>query len=405
MNALFSLKDRVLLRVRGLQSITLESSASTLARLPAELLLRIVSFLPAGSIACLSLTSKCYYAALSDQFDLKLQENPKEKQRFLRLLEEDLPEMMACYSCNALYSWKKQQRYLCPNQHNYTSLQRGSLWCFAHDPAFIYREMVDAFLRGFEKGPKYGPQLLELAHKCKCDGSVLNCAGKKIWRSLDARVIKGKLMLHGVHELCVSFPPLGTRPSQICLDKIVKDTLVPEIDKFSGIGCVHTGDSLPAVLLDTVQHLPGGLKDRTRCHDLLNCGHCATDLRVRIVVENNTCLRIEVEIWQSFGGRDPNNRDEMEDAHFHLPRSENKSLDPNEPPSRNLEELFKREVGESIGLPFAEVLQRRQSWLQLWNWIYSSSRTELCGYCVPRDDNATTVGTQERNLPVQCMAQ
>lgn len=85
---------------------------STLERLPVEILLRIIFFLPVSSIACLSLPSKWHYEALIDQIDPKMRDNSAEKERFLRLLEKDLPEKMLCCSCNILYRWEKWQRYL-----------------------------------------------------------------------------------------------------------------------------------------------------------------------------------------------------------------------------------------------------------------------------------------------------
>ena len=70
---------------------------------------------------------------------------------------------------------------------------------FPNDPAFIYRNMVDAFLRGFARGPLYGPQLEELGHICKSNRSLALYKGEPIDHSLDARVVMGKLLLHGVH--------------------------------------------------------------------------------------------------------------------------------------------------------------------------------------------------------------
>ncbi|KEF60135.1 uncharacterized protein A1O9_04985 [Exophiala aquamarina CBS 119918] len=83
-------------------------------------------------------------------------------------------------------------------------------------------------------------------------------------------------------------------------------------------GCAHTRDTLPAVILDALQLRVGCAGDQTRSLDLLNCGYCATDLRVRVELEcGGTCIQIEVKIWKSLGSREPDNRDETEDARFH----------------------------------------------------------------------------------------
>lgn len=165
MNALFSLKDQIISRLRCSPTSISKSSpslqvearrTSAWERMPADILRQIVSFLTASSIACMSLISKRHHETLLDHFGLEMRDNCRERARFLRLLEVDLPELMVCCSCNILYRWEKWQRYLCPNRHNHAVLERGALWCFAHEPALIYRNMVDAFLRGFARGPRYG---------------------------------------------------------------------------------------------------------------------------------------------------------------------------------------------------------------------------------------------------------
>lgn len=418
MNALLSLKDRISSRLRRLPIVACGGSplgqveatrTSTLERLPTEILLHIVSFLPESSIACMSLTSKWHHETLVGEFDPKMRDNFTEKQRFLRLLEEDLPEMMACCSCNILYRWQNGQRYLCPKRRFHVLLSRGALWCFAHKPTLIYRNMVDAFLRGFAKGSRYGPQLHELKHNCKSNGDELYQDGD-IDTSLNARIVRGKLLLHGVHKLSVSLSaqPPGTLTSQVDTSKIVPDGLVPAINKFRTIGCVHAQNTLPAVILDAFQLRVGGAGDRTRSLDLLNCGYCATDLRVRVELEcGGTCVQIEVEIWQSFGGREPDNRDETEDAHFRYECGWGHGLfDINSHPDRNLEKMFKEGVEGECGMVWSsDQVQRRQSWIQLWQWHYDPHTTRLCRYCVPCNEAGMSALIQEQASPVQCAIQ
>ena len=151
-------------------------------------------------------------------------------------------------------------------------------------------------------------------------------------------------MLHGVYKLSVSLsaksPDTLTSPGNISQN--VPDGLAPAIGKFKTVGCAHTGDILPAVILDAYELQVGCSDGRTRSLDLLNCGHCATDLRVRAELEcGGTCVQIEAEIWQSFGGRESDNRDETEDAHFYDEFRREEPFDINHPPDRNLEEMFK----------------------------------------------------------------
>jgi hypothetical protein len=197
--------------------------------------------------------------------------------------------------------------------------------------------MVDAFLRGFAKGSRYGPQFHELNDTCK-----LSHKGEYIDNSLNARVVRGKLLLHGIYKLSLSSSAQssGTLTSPGDISQDLPDGLLPAIDNFKTIGCAHTGDSLPAVIWDVYELKAGCSDGRTRSLDLLSCGHCATDLRVRVELDcGGMCVHIEVEIWRSFGGRESDNRDETENAHFYF-REE--PFDINLLPDRNLEENFQR---------------------------------------------------------------
>lgn len=228
--------------------------------------------------------------------------------------------------------------------------------------------MVDWFLRGFEKGTRYGPQLHELNHNCISDKNAmfLRKARARIDKSLDARVVRGKLLFHGVHWLSVSLSaePPETLASQVDISQInFSDRLVPAIHAFREIGCAHSRDTLPAILLDAFQLRDGCAANRTRSLDLLNCGQCATNMLIRVDVDHSgLCVQIEVEIWQSFGGRKPENRDETEEAHFNHQR---RRLDPfniSHPPDRDREEMFKRGVeGEPGSFGSPDQPRRRQS--------------------------------------------
>ncbi|EXJ53700.1 uncharacterized protein A1O5_13056 [Cladophialophora psammophila CBS 110553] len=372
----------------------------TLTSLPPELLLCLADFLPPSSVASLGFTSKYCRAVLDKRHDIRLEQDPEEKARFVQMLERDVPHMLACYSCKVLFNWRKKPKGVCPNHDNHRNLNHGSLWCYAHRPPFISRETVDAFLRGYEKGPKYGPQLAELAHECKGDGGWYPTKGEKIARRLDARVQLGKLLLHGVYTLRVALPSPPKAFSPGYVDRSFRHTLLPEIVKFNGIGCVHLRNSLPLLLIDAVHHLEGGVQ-RPICYDLINCGYCATDLRVRAVVGENACLTIELEMWRSLGGRDPATRLPLEDAHFQPADIRHDPLDISEPPSRNLEDLFNGDFGT-----IREGPQNRQTWLQVWMSVYGQEGADFWEDLVDDSDSAVTGQTRvQRRWRSQCTVQ
>ncbi|OQU96364.1 hypothetical protein CLAIMM_02458 [Cladophialophora immunda] len=381
-----------------------ENLVPLLTSLPTELLLLIVSFLPLSAVACLILTSKYYHATLADELDLRMQD-PEEKARFVRLLEKDLPHLLACYSCNILFDWRKKPKWRCPNYENHPLLNRGSLLCYVHRPTCVSREMVDAFVRGHEKGAEYGPQLHKLAHECNSDGGWYPTRGSTVARSLDARVQQGKLILHGIYRLRVPIPKHCLRPSPGYVDRTLGYSLMPEMVKFNGIGCVHLRNSLPSVLLEGVRHLPSGFEPTPLCHDLISCGYCATDLRVRVSVRDAKSLTFEVEMWRSLGGRDPATRHRLEDAHFQTPGFRSEFLELNQPPQRNLENLFNGGSGKSLGPHMWQTPQDRQTWLQVWMWADGQRNASLWADLL-RDGNAVAaVRTPWHKLSTHCVAQ
>ncbi|OQU99047.1 hypothetical protein CLAIMM_04746 [Cladophialophora immunda] len=208
--------------------------------------------------------------------------------------------------------------------------------------------------------------------------------------------------MHSVHKMSVllSAQTLGTPTSQVNINQIVLDQFVPAINKFKYIGCAHSDETLPAVILDAFQLRSGHSSDRSRCLDLLNCGHCATDLRVRVELANcaGICVHIEIETWQSLGGRESDNRDETEDAHFHFGYQRQEPFDIN-PPDRNLEEMFKEGEGvEREREDSSDESRRGQSWIQLWGWYYDTFTAQLCRYSGPCDGGGVSSRIPEQPL-------
>lgn len=413
MGSMLSLPVRILLRIWKLLNLLADKAPAkqpspTLATLPLEILLQIVSYLPAESIVCLSLTSKDYYAALSTRFAMTFTDTDM-KERFIRLLEEDVPDLMVCRGCNILYRWRRTRTFLCP-RHFYQFPTHGVAItiCPAHYPGRMYREVVDLFVRGHAKGCAYGLPLSKLAHECD---------QTNLWRAVEGRVIGGKLMVHVAAETSISTPSFdsitpdatGFRGFDLfdrftALSPFIKDTLM-EIDRFRGIGCHHSRRTLPAVILDAIMHMGNESGEKRLCHNLLNCAHCATDLRVRVEAEEEGSIGIRADVWHCFGGRDSGEEDVMVDAMFRWPYQMNTTFDPTAPPNRDLEQLYNEEAGDEGCSRSLEATEGRRSWLQLWKWGYHPASGRLCRYRSPDDEDATTDRASQRDLTIQCVAQ
>lgn len=330
-----------------------------LARLPPELLLQIILYLPAESAAVVALISKYYYVALK-QYVLPGLSDIAAKKRFLRLLEVDLPEYIACYHCDILYQWKASApRYECPRRFSggtYPYHSSGPMYCPQHFPCRLTLEAVAVFLRGYERGPAYGPQLQELYHKC--DAALpRHYLTPGVSRDTAARIVNGKLQLRISCSLQVS----------------LQQSLAAQLDQLKFIGCIHSYLHLPAVVMDAIEHLSSPSKT-PRYSDYINCAYCATDLRVTVLATKSDQLVAQINTWQCYGGRDIDQEDfairEMFGYHFAREvGSEGEGRDYRITfPSRNLELLYNESLGDGGSL--TNGLQQRHRCLRWWNWGY-----------------------------------
>ena len=237
-----------------------DKPSTTLTNLPTEIILHINSCLPPQSKICLGLTWKSFWAALNKEVELKIPV-PEEKSLLLRLLERDLPSRMLCFHCNKLYCWKifrgGVSDYRCPLRGHGIEPRYSLATCTSLRHLHpLRREMVDAFLRGFEFGPAYGPQLSELAHECEPRCFWNDHVASKF----EARVVQGKLILHATYRKSIRLPlydPATQDPdnSNISLSAAIPRSTYIDIDNFNRLGCVHCMWTLPAVIMHTIKYL------------------------------------------------------------------------------------------------------------------------------------------------------
>ncbi|KAK5462782.1 hypothetical protein LTS15_002494 [Exophiala xenobiotica] len=315
----FLLPRRMIYRRRQHASRVVDDKPSTtLTNLPTEILLRINSYLLLQSKICLSLTSKSFFAALSTEVDLKISV-PEEKALLLRLLERDLPDRMLCFYCNKLYLWKffrgRVYDYKCPLLNH--GIEPTYLLTTCSRIRHLYamrREMVDAFLRGFELGPAYGPQLSELAHECdsRCYYS------DHISRRFEARVVQGKLILHATHQKSFRVPPYDPATQG-------PNTSYDDIHKFSHLGCLHCNGTVHAVILHAIKYMD-----------------CYPSARERSMAMDPMEKAFFVKAKWTFGDR----------------------LDQMMVPTRDLERLYEDGTGGIV----SRETEGQRTWLQAWRW-------------------------------------
>lgn len=293
-------------------------TASALTLLPTELLLHIASFLPVENAVCLALTTKYFHSTLSTEIDMTLP-NPEQKNRFLRLLERDFPQLLTCRTCNILYRWNRWFRsYECPRHDQMIERHYGAVpYCSQHVRSRVPTEVVDAFIRGFQYGPRYGPQLVKLFHSC-----VYLSGPEEIRWSLEARAVDDKLILHSTYKLHIVMPESMQYLSRLDEPEASHVLLgIPKevsraVNALYFVGCPHAPNRLPAVIVDALQDSYGPSNPSRRCHGLLHCERCATDLRVKIVEGDALRVGIVVSLWHCLGGRVIGQRLPSEDLLF-----------------------------------------------------------------------------------------
>ncbi|KAF2815457.1 uncharacterized protein BDZ99DRAFT_495208 [Mytilinidion resinicola] len=86
-----------------------------LVRLPAELFLQIVDYLPPHAGMALALTCRFTYASIGSRFSASLPKDPfDERLEFFRLLRRDFPDYKGCHSCRSLHKAFSQHKIKIP---------------------------------------------------------------------------------------------------------------------------------------------------------------------------------------------------------------------------------------------------------------------------------------------------
>jgi hypothetical protein len=288
----------------------------------------------------------------------------------------DLADYIACHCCDILYRWKATApRYECPRRYGRIECEHtvGLGYCPEHHPGDLPLETVAAFLRGYERGPAYGPQLEELHHQC--DGALPSHRWTPdISRETAARVVNGKLLLRTSYSLPVSLqqPP---------------ESLAKRLEQLKFICCDHSTSALPGVVMDAINHL-GTPSKAPRCSDYINCAECATDLRVAVLATGSDQVVAQINTWQCYGGRDIDQEDRavqrMYGFNFAHKRCGRDVQDYSQLalPSRNLELLYNESLGDGDGDSLTNGLQQRHRWLHWWYWRHPTYKDTpgVCSY-------------------------
>lgn len=222
------------------------------------------------------------------------------KQRFLLLLENDLPSYILCYTCNRLYNWRAEElfSYSCPGRGRYPSLHRPpARLCGIHTIRgfergsgrrfHITQEERDLILRADLKGSDYGLPVTHIAHEC-VHTKVYNPEIQGYVR-LRPKIVASSLLLWKIEEVKVD-------PSS---------DLTQQLKVLRKLACYHVQTPLSVIATCAISHIPSRTvpPNGWRCQQTFKCSYCATDLRLYVILCRSNEILIRVESWQDFSKR------------------------------------------------------------------------------------------------------
>jgi hypothetical protein len=114
---------------------------SPLNRLPNEVLLCIIDFLPASSAASFSLSCLQIQHRIGNRYIKNLSCSTEDTVEFLNLLERDLPDQIACSACKKFHKIKHARRYM---ERSFASRSRSDPACVRCD----WRNRTGLYLHG-----------------------------------------------------------------------------------------------------------------------------------------------------------------------------------------------------------------------------------------------------------------
>ncbi len=113
-------------------------SSSVLNKAPVEILLCIIDYLPLEAAAAFSLSCMYLKRLLGTQHLLRVSSSTKGTLALLNLLALDLPDQVACSTCNRLHTIQNLRRY---NNATYTAISITNRYYFLRTPACTEQDL------------------------------------------------------------------------------------------------------------------------------------------------------------------------------------------------------------------------------------------------------------------------
>ncbi|KAK2772925.1 hypothetical protein CKAH01_13714 [Colletotrichum kahawae] len=275
---------------------TLKKQRSTL-KLPPEIILLIIHYLPTESVLSFTLTCRLFYISF---FPKSLILSPLSKSISLTMLERDIPYLLYCPECITLHSW---QRFSRPGGLLAIHSKRPCSKT-AFRPPFICGKITYQHIRLVMNHHLYGDShglpvhTLSESRHWQCGAT-----GVDFQYSRQARIINNNLFLitnqtmhHPTNDTIQFEKYLRVDGGRICYHRNIWDTprYYSSISQLTGSSKLH--DKHPPLI-----SLPKFLMD-AQCGRILSCPVCLTDAQVSIKWSNKfKRWSVEMVAWRQFG--------------------------------------------------------------------------------------------------------
>lgn len=172
---------------------------SILAKLSPELLVLVAEFLPPVSAVAFSLCCRPLYSLIAAKNLRKARQNPRFRTYdLLALLERDLPDLLACFTCKKFHAIKHANQFVSSNNYYDGWIHRPKPLCFQVENRrawYIYPGFSVTVFRMAMKRYRQGAEHLSLLNLLSSEWRITHYAGHIGKMTVSSKIVRGSLLI------------------------------------------------------------------------------------------------------------------------------------------------------------------------------------------------------------------
>jgi hypothetical protein len=258
--------------------------SSVLGKIPLELLVQIIEYLPAPSAAAFSISCMQIKRLIGDPYLRNLAGRPANTLAFLDILALDLPDQVVCSSCQKLHKMENAARYISMTRQGGPAPECLSDDQYAMVEGFISINFSSTVFRMAMKRYQQNPECSQLLKLLSYDTDTRLGSSYVKQSRADCRIIQG-LMIHRVQNVFLSATS-STSPA-FTTDPLFE--ICRHLDFRTDTHSVYVATTLFCNFLPRVTDYRKvwstacnltGLERHNTGSGLMRCHHCWTEFRI-----------------------------------------------------------------------------------------------------------------------------